>query len=76
MKNKNEDSFLKGTRVEVRNDDINGAMRRLKKIMTTEGSLKEYRDRQSYTSPSERRRMEKAAAIRRIKKENAKRDNF
>lgn len=76
MRNKNEEKGLRGTYVEVRNNDINGAIRRLKKIVTAEGIIKEYRDKQFYTQPSEKRRMKKAAAIRRYKKELAKRDNY
>jgi small subunit ribosomal protein S21 len=71
MKQNNEFS-LKGTKIEVRNNDVSGAMRKLKKIVTTEGILKEYRDRQFYTPPSEKRRLKKAAAIRRYKKEKSK----
>lgn len=74
---KNQDEFLKGTKVEVRNGDINGAMRRLKKLVATEGILKEYRDRQEYVSKGEKRRKEKAAARRRIMKDrNKSQDTF
>jgi len=75
MKNNTDGVSQRGTKVEVRNDDVNGAMRRLKKIMTTEGIIREYRDRQFYTSPSETRRLKKASAIRRYKKDQAKRDS-
>lgn len=74
---RNNEEFLKGTKVEVRNGDINGAMRRLKKLVATEGILKEYRDRQEYVSKGERKRKEKASARRRMMKDKAKQqDSF
>ena len=74
---KHNNDFLKGTKVEVRNGDISGAMRRLKKIVATEGIIKEYRERQEYISKGERKRKEKAAARRRLMKDKAKQqDSF
>lgn len=70
---KNDNEFLRGSRVEVKNNDIYGAMRKLKKKVTNEKILKEYREKQEYVSKGEKRRKEKAAARRRHLKE--KRDN-
>ena len=51
--------------VEVRNNDINGALRVLKKRMQTEGIFNEMRERTHYTAKSEKRRLAKAAGRRR-----------
>ena len=54
-----------GMTVEVRNNDINGALRVLKKRMQTEGIFNEMRERTHYTAKSEKRRLAKAAGRRR-----------
>ncbi|MGY8868373.1 MAG: 30S ribosomal protein S21, partial [Methylophagaceae bacterium] len=41
-----------GCRVEVRNDDINGALRRFKKKVQEAGIIQEVRDRQEFVKPS------------------------
>ena len=51
--------------VDVRNNDINGALRVLKKRMQTEGIFNEMRERTHYTAKSEKRRLAKAAGRRR-----------
>ena len=51
--------------VDVRNNDINGAMRVLKKRMQTEGVFNEMRESTHYTAKSEKRRLAKAAGRRR-----------
>lgn len=66
----------KGTLVEVRENNIGQAMRRLKKILQTEGVFKEMRDRRYYEKPSLRRKKAKAAARKRWQKEVAKRENW
>ena len=63
-----------GTKVEVRDNNINQAMRRLKKILQTEGVFKELRERQHYEKPSMKRKKAKAAAKKRWQKELAKRN--
>ena len=62
--NQNKDR-TPGLYVEVRNGDITGALRRFKKKVQESGILQEYKDRQEYIKPSERRKREKAAARRR-----------
>lgn len=66
----------RGTKVEVRDNNINQAMKRLKKIMQQEGVFKELRDRRYFEKPSMKRKKQKAAAIKRHKKELAKRQNW
>lgn len=73
---KNENEFLRGTRVDVRNNDIGGAMRKLKKKVTNEKVLKEYREKQEYVSKGEKRRKQKAAARRRHLKDKNDENNF
>ena len=52
----------------VRDNDINGALRVLKKKMQREGTFREMKLRRSYEKPSERRAREKAEGIRRRRK--------
>lgn len=74
---KNDNEFLKGSKVEVRNNDIYGALRKLKKKVTNEKILKEYREKCEYMSKGEKRRREKAAARRRhLKEKRNNDDNF
>jgi len=52
----------------VRDNDINSALRALKKKMQREGTFREMKRRRSYEKPSERRAREQAEAIRRHRK--------
>ena len=52
----------------VRNNDVNAALRVLKKKMQREGTFREMRLRRSYEKPSERRVREKAESVRRYRK--------
>ena len=60
--------------VEVRNDNVDQAIRILKKKLQQDGLFNELREREFYTSRSEKRRRSKAAAIRRQKREDVKRE--
>ncbi|MBR19866.1 MAG: 30S ribosomal protein S21 [Euryarchaeota archaeon] len=51
--------------VEVRNNDVNKALRLFKKKVQNEGILQEYKERQHYVKPSEKRRKAKAAGKKR-----------
>jgi small subunit ribosomal protein S21 len=57
----------------VRDNDINAALRVLKKKMQREGLFREMKRRRSYEKPSERRVREKAEAVRRYRKTMRKR---
>jgi small subunit ribosomal protein S21 len=57
----------------VRDNDVNGALRVLKKKMQREGIFREMKRRRSYEKPSERRVREKAEAVRRHRKMMRKR---
>ena len=61
-------------RVEVRNGNVDQAIRVLKKKLQQDGLFNELRERESYMSRSEIRRRSKAAAIRRQRREEIKRE--
>ena len=61
-------------RIEVRNGNVDQAIRVLKKKLQQDGLFNEMREREFYTSRSEKRRRAKSAAIRRYKRENLKRE--
>jgi small subunit ribosomal protein S21 len=52
----------------VRDNDVNGALRVLKKKMQREGVFREMKRRRAYEKPSERRVRERAEAVRRHRK--------
>jgi small subunit ribosomal protein S21 len=55
-------------KVFVRDNDMNAALRMLKKKMQREGLFREMKRRRSYEKPSERRAREAAEAARRNRK--------
>jgi len=69
--NKNNDQ-ISGLKVEVRNGDFNGAMRRFKKKVAEAGIIQEIRERQHYVKPSEIRKKAKAAGRARWLKKQRK----
>ncbi len=54
--------------VTVRNNDVDQALRVLKKKMQKEGIFREMRLRETYEKPSERRARDEAEAVRRHRK--------
>ena len=58
---RHSDKDRKGLYVEVRNNDVNWALRKFKKKVQEDGVLQEYKERQFYTKPSEKRKKQKAA---------------
>ena len=62
-----------GLTVLVRNGDFNGALRKFKKRVSQEGILMDYKAKQYYEKPSEKRARAKAAGIARQKIELRKR---
>ena len=60
-------------RVDVRNNNVDQAMRVLKKKLMLDGLFNELREREHFVSRGEKRRKAKAAGIRRCKKEQKKR---
>jgi len=67
--NRQQQPRPQGLQVFVRDgEDINKALRKLKKKIEQAGIIKEIRDRQYYQKPSEKRRKAKKAGIMRWKK--------
>ena len=60
-------------RVDVRNNNVDQALRILKKKLQLDGLFNELREREHFVSRGEKRRRAKAAGIRRCKKELNKR---
>lgn len=75
LRNKDQQgpNIIPGLTVEVRNGDINQALRKFKKKVTEAGIIQEVRERQEYVKPSERRAKAKAAGRARHLKKLAKR---
>ena len=62
------DNEMKGLAVEVRNGDVNKALRRFKKIVQEDGILQELRSREYFEKPSiKRAKAKKAARARHLK---------
>ena len=66
------DVKLRGSRVEVRNNDVTRALRKFKKQMQEDGILQELRQREFYEKPSIKRKKAKAAARSRWLKQLSK----
>ena len=60
-------------RVDVRNNNVEQALRILKKKLMLDGMFNEMRERESFMSKGEKKRRAKAAGVRRYKKEQKKR---
>ena len=67
-----EERPKQGLKVEVRGDDIAKALRILKKRMQTEGIFNEMRERTSFQTRSEKKRLARAAGRRRYLKNKEK----
>lgn len=61
-------------RVDVFNNDVDQALRRLKKLMNREGLFRELRQRRYKEKPFEKRAREKREGVRRAKKAENKRN--
>jgi len=60
-------------RVDVRNNNVDQALRVLKKKLLLDGLFNELREREHFVSKGEKRKRSKAAGISRLKKEEKKR---
>jgi ribosomal protein S21 len=63
-----------GTYVEVKNNDVDSALRLFKRKMKEFQILELYKEKQEYVKPSEKRKRAKRAAILKQKKENKYRE--
>ncbi len=60
---------LPGMAVAGQDNNVEKALRRLKKMLQKEGMFQELRDRRYYVKPSEKKRVAKKAAIRRMQRD-------
>jgi small subunit ribosomal protein S21 len=63
-----EDLRQKGTCVEVHNNDVNKALRKLKKVVQAEGIFQTLRERERFEKPSVKRKKQQARAVKRWQK--------
>ena len=71
--NKNSEPVrVQGAKVEVRNGNVEQALRKFKKRVDDDGRLKEYTEKQHYEKPSELKKRKKKKAIMRTRKEEQK----
>ena len=74
---KSDEVTKSGLYVEVRNNDVTRALRKLKKLVNAEGLVKDMRKKEFYEKPSAVKRREKAQARKRHLKELEKtKDNL
>jgi small subunit ribosomal protein S21 len=71
-----ERSEPRGLYVKVKNNDVNKAMRKLKKMITAEGLMQELRAREFYEPPSVKRKREKAQARKRWLRKLSENEKF
>ena len=72
--NKSQNDGPKGLRVDVRNGDVNKALRLFKKKVQEAGIIQEVREREAFEKPTTRRKKAKAAARKRWLKKLEKMD--
>ena len=63
-----EDLRQKGTRVEVYNNDVTKALRKLKKVVQAEGIFQTLRERERFEKPSVKRKKQMSRAVKRWQK--------
>jgi len=63
-----EDLKQKGTKVEVYNNDVTKALRKLKKVVQAEGIFQTLRERERFEKPSVKRKKQMARAVKRWQK--------
>ena len=67
-RDKNAPVRVPGLKVWVQNGDVDRALRKLKKKVANAGIVRELKEREYYEKPSERKRKEKARAVKRWEK--------
>lgn len=65
----NDDKIITGSKVYVKNDDVNGALRRLKKILEADNRQKDLSKHEFFEKSSVSRKRAKEQAKKRTKKE-------
>ncbi len=71
-----EDLRQKGLYVEVHNNDVNRALRKLKKTIQNEGIFQTLREREFYQSKGAKRKKAKARAVKRWQKKQREMKEF
>ena len=71
-----EDLRQKGLYVEVHNNDVNRALRKLKKTIQNEGIFQTLREREFYQSKGTKRKKAKARAVKRWQKKQREMKEF
>ena len=71
-----EDLRQKGLYVEVHNNDVNRALRKLKKTIQNEGIFQTLREREFYQSKGAKRKKSKARAVKRWQKKQREMKEF
>ena len=67
-RDKNAPVRVTGLKVWVQHNDVDRALRKLKKKVANAGIVRELKEREYYEKPSERKRKEKARAVKRWEK--------
>lgn len=67
---------LNGRKVIVKDGNVDKALRKLKKKVSESGLLQDLQDRQTYTKPSVKRKLARAMAKKRWKKQLAQQNLF
>lgn len=62
MRKQSDEIGIRGLYVEVKNNDINWALRKFKKKVQDDGILQEVKEREAFEKPSIKRKKAKAAA--------------
>ncbi len=71
-RNQKKDDQLQGLRVEVRNGKVDQALRKFKRKIVDSNKLFDYREKEYYEKPSQRRKKKKASAKVRERKRQEK----
>lgn len=72
---KDYNNIENSTTIYVKNNDINRALRKLKKKLQTEKVFQNLKDKQHFEKPSLKRKKARASAVKRWKKYLAQRDD-
>jgi small subunit ribosomal protein S21 len=75
MKKDYNNNTENSTTIYVKNNDINRALRKLKKKLQTEKVFQNLKDKQHFEKPSLKRKKARASAVKRWKKYLAQRDD-
>lgn len=76
-KNKNNPVKIRGLSVEVKYDNVEKALKKLRKAVDDDGRLRTVKEKEHYEKPSVKKRLQKKKAIqKRLKEENKQKKLF